>query len=97
MSVLFTSISPDNPVKKDDVQNLLDKLGVVLDPKEVGDFHILLAAVHDCAAQIQQLLDYQPKPDRVRYPRKGIHRPSKKEQFLGQAWAHTFLIRVSRV
>ena len=75
------------------MKNLLDKLGVVLDPKEVGDFRILLAAVHECAAEIQQLSDYQPEPDRVGYPREGIHRPSEKEQFCGQAWAHKFLIR----
>lgn len=83
----------DNPVQKQDVQKVLDQIGVSLDPKEENDFHALLAAVHDCAEEIQQLPDYQPIPDRDLYPRKDIHRPSKEEQVFGHAWAYKFLIR----
>ncbi|RFU75805.1 amidase [Trichoderma arundinaceum] len=93
MSVLFTSISSGNPVEKKDVQDVLDILRVSLDSEEEDDFHELLAAVHDCAEEIQQLPDYQPTPDRIRYPRVDIYRPSAEDQFSGQAWAHRFLIR----
>ncbi|KAL7943878.1 amidase signature domain-containing protein [Trichoderma barbatum] len=93
MSVLFTAISQDNPVQRQDVQKILDTLGVSLDPEEEDDFHALLAAVHDCAEEIHQLPDYQPAPDRVHYPREGIHRPSEEEQFSGHAWAYRFLIQ----
>ncbi|EHK47833.1 hypothetical protein TRIATDRAFT_81151 [Trichoderma atroviride IMI 206040] len=93
MSVLFTAVSPDNPVQRQDVEKALVSLGVSLDPEEESDFHTLLAAVHDCAEEIQQLPDYQPTPDRVRYPREDIHRPTKEGQFSGQAWAYRFLIR----
>jgi amidase len=75
------------------VQAVLNNLGVSLDPEEEDDFHALLAAVHECAEDIQQLPDYQPVPDRARYPREGIHLPSEEEQFSGQAWAYRFLIR----
>ncbi|KAL7908448.1 amidase signature domain-containing protein [Trichoderma velutinum] len=93
MSVLFTTISQDNPVQRQDVQKVLDQMGVSLDPEEESDFHALLAAVHDCAEELQQLPDYQPVPNRVLYPREDVRRPSKEEQFFGHAWAYKFLIR----
>ncbi|KGO74863.1 Amidase [Penicillium italicum] len=80
MSILFTIISETNPVKPGDAEALLKPLGLTVDPAEVQDFHTLLAAVHDCAEG---------------YPRENVRRPSEKEQVLGQAWAHRFLIRVN--
>ncbi|GAQ09413.1 amidase [Aspergillus lentulus] len=93
MSVLFTSISPDNPVKKEDAQLLLNNFGLSVNADEAEDFHTLLAAVHDCAEDVAKLPDYQPVPDLSRYPRQNIRRPSLEEQVFGQAWAHKFLIK----
>ncbi|KAI9930025.1 hypothetical protein ASPWEDRAFT_100402 [Aspergillus wentii DTO 134E9] len=93
MSVLFTSISENNPVQRDDAQRLVQHLGVTIEPDEVDDFHTLLAAVHDCAEDIANLPDYQPIPDLERYPRENIRRPSEEEQVFGHAWAHKFLIK----
>jgi amidase len=80
-------------VQRQDVKKILDAIQVSLDPEEESDFHALLAAVHDCAEEIQKLPDYQPIPNRVRYPREGIRRPTTEEQFSGQAWAYRFLIK----
>ncbi|KAJ5795130.1 Amidase [Penicillium paradoxum] len=93
MSVLFTSISADNPVKPDDAQALLDPLGLTIDPAEAQDFHTLLAAVHDCAEEVAALPDYQPDSNLIKYPRENVRRPREEEQVFGQAWAHRFLIR----
>ncbi|KAJ5836887.1 Amidase [Penicillium robsamsonii] len=93
MSVLFTNISENNPVKPGDVEALLKPLGLTIDPAEAQDFHTLLAAVHDCAESIAALPDYQPVPDQTKYPRENVRRPSGEEQVFGQAWAHRFLIR----
>ncbi|RAL12715.1 putative amidase [Aspergillus homomorphus CBS 101889] len=88
MSVLSTSISPGNPVKKEDANQLLQKLGLSVSPEEEDDFNMLLAAVHDCAETISNLPDYQPSPGLKRYPRQNVRRPSPEEQAFGQAWAH---------
>ncbi|PYH48757.1 putative amidase [Aspergillus saccharolyticus JOP 1030-1] len=93
MSVLFTSISPENPVKKEDANQLLQALGLSVRPEEEDDFHTLLAAVHDCAETVSNLPDYQPVPDLKRYPRQNVRRPSPEEQAFGQAWAHKFFIQ----
>ncbi|RDW72887.1 amidase [Coleophoma cylindrospora] len=93
MSVPFTSLSPNNPVKDGDVQSLLKGIDVEVDPAHAADFHKLLAAFHECAEVVSQLPDYQPRADTARYPRINIHRPSKREQVLGQAWAHKFHIQ----
>ncbi|CAK48146.1 hypothetical protein CBS115989_1942 [Aspergillus niger] len=93
MSVLFTSISPDNPVKREDAASLLRNLDLHIDQEDEEDFHTLLAAVHDCAETVANLPDYQPVPDLDRYPRHNVHRPSSEEQVFGQAWAHKFLIK----
>lgn len=83
----------DNPVNKNDAQELLRKVGVSIDPNEEDDFHMLLAAVHDCAETVANMPDYQPIPDLARYPRQNVRRPSEEEQVLGHAWAHKFLIK----
>ncbi|KAJ5708864.1 hypothetical protein N7493_010198 [Penicillium malachiteum] len=93
MSVLFTSISENNPVKSGDAEALIQPLGLTIDPSESNDFQTLLAAVHDCAEGIAALPDYQPVSDQTKYPRENVRRPDKDEQVLGQAWAHRFLIR----
>ncbi|KAI0118411.1 amidase signature domain-containing protein [Nemania sp. FL0031] len=93
MSVFFKEVSPDNPVKKGDAEELLKRIGVAIDPKDSDDYHTLLAAVHECAENILHLPDYQPTPDLKLYPRENVHRPSKDEQSFGNAWAHKFLIR----
>ncbi|KAJ5649599.1 Amidase [Penicillium longicatenatum] len=93
MSVLFTSISENNPIKSGDAEALIEPLGLTIDPSESNDFQTLLAAVHDCAEGVAALPDYQPIPDQLKFPRENIRRPSKEEQVFGQAWAHQFLIR----
>ncbi|OQE40229.1 hypothetical protein PENCOP_c006G05363 [Penicillium coprophilum] len=93
MSVLFTNISENNPVKPGDAEALLKPLGLTIDPAEAQDFHTLLAAVHDCAESVAALPDYQPVPDQTKYPRQNVRRPSSEEQAFGQAWAHRFLIQ----
>ncbi|CAI7610476.1 unnamed protein product [Penicillium viridicatum] len=93
MSVHFTSISENNPVKAGDAEALLKPFGLTIDPAEAQDFHTLLAAVHDCAESVAALPDYQPVPDQTKYPRENVRRPSETEQVFGQAWAHRFLIR----
>ncbi|KAJ6155539.1 Amidase [Penicillium chermesinum] len=96
MSVLFTSISKDNPVKPGDVESLVEPFGITIDPSEAKDFQTLLAAVHDCAEDISALPDYQPVADQTKYPRENVRRPSKDEQVLGHAWANRFLIKGSQ-
>lgn len=83
----------NNPVKRDDAQQLLQPLGVTIDPAETDDFHTLLAAVHDCADAVDKIPDYQPEPDLTRYPRQDVRWPSEEEQVLGNAWVHKFLIK----
>lgn len=72
---------------------MLKEIGVGIDPKDSDDYHMLLAAVHDCAEQLLGLPDYQPVPDLKRYPRENIRLPSDDEQEFGHAWAHKFLIK----
>ncbi|KAJ5689185.1 Amidase [Penicillium macrosclerotiorum] len=93
MSVLFTNISDNNPVKPGDAEALVEPLGLTIDTVESGDFRTLLAAVHDCAETVSALPDYQPVSNQIQYPRENIRRPGKDEQVLGHAWAHRFLIR----
>ncbi|KAH7161463.1 amidase signature domain-containing protein [Dactylonectria macrodidyma] len=93
MSVFFKEASPNNPVKKGDVENVLGRIGVAINDQDSDDFHQLLAAVHDCAEHIADLPDYQPIPDVKKYPRENVRRPAADEQDFGNAWAHKFLIR----
>ncbi|KAF7712359.1 Uncharacterized protein PECH_003470 [Penicillium ucsense] len=93
MSVLFTSISENNPVKRGDAEELVAPFGLTIDPSESADFHTLLAALHDCAESVDAVSGYQPGSDQVTYPRQGIRRPTREGQIFGQAWAHKFLIR----
>ncbi|KAL4995906.1 amidase signature domain-containing protein [Aspergillus recurvatus] len=93
MSVFFSSISEANPVKPGDAEALLAPLGLTICPSESGDFHTLLAALHDCAENVLALPDYQPEPDQRKYPRENVRRCGEDEQALGHAWAHRFLIR----
>lgn len=80
-------------MRSGDVEALLEPLGLTIDPSHADDFHTLLAAVHDCAEGVAALPDYQPIPDKTKYPRENVRRPKEDEQVLGQAWAHRFLIR----
>ena len=80
-------------MKKTDAHDLLEKVGVSIDPSEEDDFHMLLGAVHDCAETVADMPDYQPKPDFDRYPRQNVRRPSEEEQVLGHAWVHKFFIK----
>ncbi|KAI1247521.1 hypothetical protein MGN70_011411 [Eutypa lata] len=93
MSVFFKDVGDNNPVKKGDAEQLLKEIGVGVDPKDSDDYHMLLAAVHDCAEQLLNLPDYQPIPDLKRYPRENVRLPSDAEQEFGHAWAHKFLIK----
>ncbi|KAH8901828.1 amidase signature enzyme, partial [Coniochaeta sp. PMI_546] len=97
MSVFFKDISPGNPVKQGDAEDVLKKIGVAIDKEDSGDYDLLLAAVHDCAEHITSLPDYQPVPDTKRYSRENIRRPTEEEQELGHAWAHKFYIRGNHV
>ncbi|KAH7034713.1 amidase signature domain-containing protein [Microdochium trichocladiopsis] len=93
MSVFFKDVSENNPVKKGDAEKLLADIGAEILPQDSDDYHVLLAAVHDCAEQLEAMPDYQPEPDRKQYPREDIRRPADSEQQFGAAWAHRFLIR----
>ncbi|KAL0932478.1 amidase [Colletotrichum truncatum] len=93
MSVFFKDISAENPVKKGDVEDLLEPLGLTIKPEESADYQRLLAAVHDCATRISSLPDYQPIPDTKKYPRENVHLPAEEEQEFGHAWAYRFRIR----
>ncbi|KAI3395894.1 hypothetical protein diail_679 [Diaporthe ilicicola] len=93
MSVFFKDISEDNPVRHGDVEKLLQPLGLTIKAEESADYQRLLAAVHDCAARIDSLPDYQPVPDTKKYPRGNVHLPTDEEQRFGHAWAYRFLIR----
>lgn len=64
-----------------------------IDEGDADDYHVLLAAVHDVAEHLLSLPDYQPVPDRHKYPRIDLHLPSASEQHFGYAWAHKFLIK----
>lgn len=68
-------------------------MGLSIDPSESSDFHTLLAAVHDCAEGVDALPDYQPAPNKTKYPRENVRRCEAEEQVFGQAWSHKFLIR----
>ncbi|KAI1879457.1 hypothetical protein JX265_002411 [Neoarthrinium moseri] len=93
MSVFFKDVGEDNPVKKGDAEEILKGIGVNIDQSDSDDYHVLLAAVHDVAEHLISLPDYQPIPDRKRYPRENIHLATSSEQAFGHAWAHKFLIR----
>ncbi|KAH8205594.1 hypothetical protein TruAng_000300 [Truncatella angustata] len=93
MSVFFKAIGDDNPVKKGEAEAILDSIGVNIDEKDADDYHVLLAAVHDVADHLMDLPDYQPIPDKKKYPRENIRVPSSSEQDFGHAWAHRFLIK----
>lgn len=81
-------------MKKGDAEKLLAEIGCGIPPGDSDDYHVLLAAVHDCAEQLEAMPDYQPAPDRKRYPREDVRRPDAPgEQEFGAAWAHRFLIR----
>lgn len=80
-------------MKQGDVERLLQPLGLTIKAEESADYQRLLAAVHDCAARIDNLPDYQPVPDTKKYPRENVHLPTAEEQQFGHAWAHRFLIR----
>ncbi|KAJ1331029.1 amidase [Microdochium nivale] len=94
MSVFFKEVGEGNPVKKGDAEKLLAEIGCGIPPGDSDDYHVLLAAVHDCAEQLEAMPDYQPAPDRKRYPREDVRRlDAPGEQEFGAAWAHRFLIR----
>ncbi|KAL3472553.1 amidase signature domain-containing protein [Aspergillus californicus] len=93
MSVFFTSVPENTPVKPGDAEALIHPLGLTIDPSESSDFHTLLAAVHNCAEAVIALPDYQPVPNKAKYPRENVRRCGDDEQALGHAWAHKFLIR----
>ncbi|KAK5789343.1 hypothetical protein VI817_008467 [Penicillium citrinum] len=76
-----------------DAEALIEPLGLTIDPNESSDFHTLLAAVHDCAEGVNALPDYQPVPNKTKYPRENVRRCTAEEQVFGQAWSHKFLIR----
>lgn len=80
-------------MKNEDAQQLLQNVGISLDPSETDDFKTLLAACHDCAEFVENMPDYQPRPDLTRYPRQNVRRPTEEEQDFGHAWVHKFLIK----
>ncbi|KAI7547265.1 amidase signature enzyme [Hortaea werneckii] len=92
MSVFFENILPGNPVKEGDVEAVLKPLNLSVRPEDAADYRLLLAAVHDCAEHVDNLPDYQPLPDRERFPRQNVRLPDQDEQEFGHAWAYRFLI-----
>ncbi|RYP39855.1 hypothetical protein DL767_001974 [Monosporascus sp. MG133] len=81
------------PSKKGDAEELFKGFGVGIHSKDTDDYHMLLAAVHDCEEQLLSLPDYQQIPDLKKYPRENVRRPSDSEQAFGNAWAHKVLFK----
>ncbi|ESK88952.1 amidase [Moniliophthora roreri MCA 2997] len=92
MSVVSLKISPDNPIRKDDLDAVLAKLGQELKPEEEGDYLTLLQAIHDSAQVVLNLPEYHPTTDLVRFPRTDIHFPDSSENTHG-GWGWKFTAR----
>ncbi|KAF4556452.1 Amidase-like protein 6 [Elsinoe fawcettii] len=95
MSVFFDSTLRDDLVNKGDVESLLADIGVSqgIAKKESDDYHVLLAAVHDCAERVLSLPDYHGLQAGGDYLRERVRRCPDAEQEYGHAWSHKFLIR----
>ncbi|KAF2017926.1 amidase signature enzyme [Aaosphaeria arxii CBS 175.79] len=95
MSVFFDSPISQDLVAQGDVETLLESIGVTegIRVAESGEYHQLLAAVHDVAEHVLALPDYIACTDMEKYPRQNVHRPSTEEQEFGNAWAHKFFIQ----
>ncbi|RYP49352.1 hypothetical protein DL768_004912 [Monosporascus sp. mg162] len=83
----------NSPVKKGDAEELFKEFGLGIHPKDTDDYHMLLAAVHDCAEQLLSLPHYQPVPHLKKCLRENVRLPSDLEQAFEHAWAHKFLIK----
>ncbi|KAF2222283.1 amidase signature domain-containing protein [Elsinoe ampelina] len=95
MSVFFDSTLRDDLVSKGDVESLLSSIGVAkgINGNESDEYHVLLAAVHDCAERVLSLPDYHGVQPVKSYPRENVRRCPQDEQEFGHAWSHKFLIR----
>ncbi|KAG8630840.1 hypothetical protein KVT40_002459 [Elsinoe batatas] len=95
MSVFFDSTLRDDLVSKGDVESLLSSIGVAkgINRNESDEYHVLLAAVHDCAERVLSLPDYHGSQSVKSYARENVRRCPQDEQEFGHAWSHKFLIR----
>ncbi|EON96741.1 putative amidase signature enzyme protein [Phaeoacremonium minimum UCRPA7] len=80
------TVSDRNPISEKDVVSTLDSLGLKAKPQNLGDFTSLLTGIWEVWDKIEQMDDYVPEVDEVRFPRKDVHRP-EGEANKSNAWA----------
>ncbi|KAK7029649.1 hypothetical protein VNI00_014347 [Paramarasmius palmivorus] len=89
MSVVSLDISPDNPIRKSDLDGVLTKLDQKLKPEEETDYLTLLQAIHGPAQIVLDLPEYGPTTDLERFPRTDVHLPNSGDNTHG-SWAWKF-------
>lgn len=101
MSVFSLSTSPSNPVTKETLENVAERLGISIAENEKEDYLRLLAVYHESVDALMSLpgtpplpikaeakvtTDYIPQVDEKRFRRQNIHFPTKEYNPLN-AWA----------
>ena len=87
MSVVSAVLPPGTPITLSDLRAAAADLGVAVKPTDESDLHVLLAALHEQLAALDQLDDYVPEVDLQRFPREGGREVTAKENENG-AWAY---------
>ncbi|THU99962.1 Glutamyl-tRNA amidotransferase subunit A [Dendrothele bispora CBS 962.96] len=93
MSVTSLEISGDNPINKDSLSHVLEKLSsrakpnetIALDPKDEPSYLTLLQALHDSTEEVLALPDFEPPTNLERFPREVIHFPGREGEE-GNEW-----------
>lgn len=91
MSIVSFKVSDDNPVTEKTLAAQLAKLNVSLHPAEESEFRSFLAAAHETAKAVEEMDDYTPPTDLVRFPRKNLQAIMAKDK-LG-AWVYKFSLQ----
>ncbi|KAF9058472.1 amidase signature enzyme [Rhodocollybia butyracea] len=86
MSVTSLEVSASNPIAKDDLDKVLNKLGHTLTPDEEPAYLTLLQALHSSVEAVLNLPDHEPTTDFERFPRENIHFPKQEDNVHG-GWA----------
>ena len=93
MSVFTFDTKEGNPVTKDDIKTLGEKLGVhETNEVDINDYTTLLGVFHDACQEIMDMDDYLQEVDLERFPRKDVRYPTKEENKLG-GWGWKFSIK----
>lgn len=79
-------------VEKDDLVKIASKIGVTMAENEIEDYETMRKAMTSAFDRLLAMPEYHLPVDTNRFPRKNIHLPSKEENVLGVAWAHTFSV-----